>query len=279
MDAATLDDEVWGKPWYAGARALVYRKDVFEKVGIKSPPKTWDELTAAAEKIKAKGGGIYPFAANGLSEHYYLPTIWQAGGEIATEDGDTWKAALNSPEGVEAIDFYTSFYKKGFSPKASIGWEEPDAQEAFVNGDVAMLIAGGWTYNSIIDTKKDLKAKTGVALAPAGPSGKDTAFAGGSHLVVFDESKNETTANAFVDFMLEPANLNKFTSQIGFLPGTKCRHRGVRLPRRPGPQAVRRAAARALGRVPAVAAVGRAGGREHLRRPDPERHARQGDAG
>ncbi len=221
VDAATLDDEVWGKPWYAGARSLVYRKDVFEKAGISSPPKTWDELMAAAEKIKAKGGGIYPFAANGLSEHYYLPTIWQAGGEIATEDGDTWKAALNSPEGVEAIDFYTSFYKKGFSPKASIGWEEPDAQEAFVNGDVAMLIAGGWTYNSIIDTKKELKAKTGVALAPAGPSGKDTAFAGGSHLVVFEESENKTTANAFVDFMLEPSNLNEFTSQIGFLPGTK----------------------------------------------------------
>ena len=25
VDAATLDDEVWGKPWYAGARALIYR--------------------------------------------------------------------------------------------------------------------------------------------------------------------------------------------------------------------------------------------------------------
>ena len=84
-----------------------------------------------------------------------------------------------------------------------------------------MMIAGGWTYNSIIQTKPELKTKTGIVLAPAGPSGKDTAFAGGSHLVVFKESKNETTANAFVDFMLEPANLNKFTSQIGFLPGTK----------------------------------------------------------
>src|SRR5688500_12933091 len=44
VDAATLDDEVWGKPWYAGARALIYRKDVFKKAGIAEPPKTWDEL-------------------------------------------------------------------------------------------------------------------------------------------------------------------------------------------------------------------------------------------
>jgi N,N'-diacetylchitobiose transport system substrate-binding protein len=193
---------------------------VFKKAGIAEPPKTWDELKAAAAAIKQKGGGIYPIALNGLTEHYYLPTIWQAGGEIATQDGDSWKAAVDSPEAVQAIDYYTSFYKQGYTPKAAIGWEEPDAQEAFINGDIAMLIAGGWTYNSIIQTKPELKSKIGTALAPAGPSGKDTAFAGGSHLVVFKESKNTEAANAFVDFMLEPANLNKFTSEIGFLPGT-----------------------------------------------------------
>jgi N,N'-diacetylchitobiose transport system substrate-binding protein len=219
IDAATLDDEVWGKPWYAGARALIYRKDVLKKAGVE-PPKTWDELKTAAATIKQKGGGIYPIAYTGLTEHYYLPTIWQAGGEIATKDGDSWKAALNSPEAVQAIDFYTSFYKKGYTPKAAIGWEEPDAQEAFINGDIAMLVAGGWTYNSIIQTKPELESKIGTVLEPAGPSGKDTAFAGGSHLVVFKESENTETANAFVDFMLEPANLNKFTSEIGFLPGT-----------------------------------------------------------
>jgi N,N'-diacetylchitobiose transport system substrate-binding protein len=219
VDAATLDDEVWGKPWYAGARALIYRKDVLKKAGVE-PPKTWDELEAAAAAIKAKGGGIYPIAFNGLTEHYYLPTIWQAGGEIATREGDTWKAALNSPEAVEAIDYYTSFYKEGYTPKAAIGWEEPDAQEAFINGDIAMLVAGGWTYNSIIQTKPELESKIGTTLEPAGPSGKDTAFAGGSHLVVFKESENIEAANAFVDFMLEPANLNEFTSEIGFLPGT-----------------------------------------------------------
>ena len=30
----------------------------------------------------------------------------------------------------------------GLLPKASIGWEEPDAQKAFINGDIAMLIGG-----------------------------------------------------------------------------------------------------------------------------------------
>ena len=183
VDAATLDDKVWGKPWYAGSRALIYRKDVLEKAGVE-PPTTWDEMKAAAQAIKTKVPDIFPVGYTGLTEHMYLPTIWQAGGEIATQDGDTWKAALNSPQAAEAIDYYASFYKDGLAPKDAIGWEEPDAQTAFANGDLAMLVAGGWTYQAIIDTKPELKDKIGTVLEPAGPS-SNTAFAGGSHLVVF----------------------------------------------------------------------------------------------
>src|SRR4051794_30887732 len=219
VDAATLDGKVYGKPWYAGARSLIYRKDMLAKAGVQ-PPKTWDEMMAAAKAIKAKVPGVYPVSFTGLSEHMYLPTIWQAGGQIATQNGDSWKSALNSPEAAKEIDYYTSFNKQGLAPKAAVGWEEPDAQTAFVNGDVAMLIAGGWTYNSIIATKPELKSKIGTALTPAGPSGKGTAFAGGSHLVEFRESKNQALAAAFIDFMLQPDQLNKFTSEIGFLPGT-----------------------------------------------------------
>ncbi len=220
VDAATLNGKVYGKPWYAGARALIFRKDILEKAGIDKPPATWDEMMAAAKQIKAKVPNVYPVSYTGLSEHMYLPTIWQAGGQIATQSGDSWKSALNSPEAAKALEYYASFYKDGLDPKAAVGWEEPDAQTAFINGDVAMLIAGGWTYNSIIDTKPALKDKIGTALEPAGPSGKDTAFAGGSHLVQFQESKNKDLGAAFVDFMLEPTELNKFTSAVGFLPGT-----------------------------------------------------------
>jgi len=53
VDAATLNGKVWGKPWYAGSRALIYRKDVLKKAGV-DVPKTWDELLAASKAIKAK---------------------------------------------------------------------------------------------------------------------------------------------------------------------------------------------------------------------------------
>ena len=176
-------------------------------------------MKTAAQAIKTKVPDVFPVGYTGLTEHMYLPTIWQAGGEIATQDGDTWKAALNSPQAAEAIDYYASFYKDGLAPKDAIGWEEPDAQTAFANGDIAMLVGGGWTYQAIIDTKPEMKDKIGTVLEPAGPS-SNTAFAGGSHLVTFKESKSPELATAFVDFMLKPDELNKFTNGVGFLPGT-----------------------------------------------------------
>ena len=66
VDAATLDGKVYGKPWYAGARSLIYRKDILEKAGVK-PPKNWDEMMAAAKAIKAKVKGVYPVSFTGLS--------------------------------------------------------------------------------------------------------------------------------------------------------------------------------------------------------------------
>jgi N,N'-diacetylchitobiose transport system substrate-binding protein len=38
--------------------------------------------------------------------------------------------------------------------------------------------------------------------------------------VQFQESKNKALGAAFIDFMLQPEQLNKFTGEIGFLPGT-----------------------------------------------------------
>ena len=38
-------------PWYAGVRAIVYRKDVFEEHGLEVPT-TWEEIVTAGKKLK-----------------------------------------------------------------------------------------------------------------------------------------------------------------------------------------------------------------------------------
>src|SRR5690606_35605713 len=51
-EAGTYDGELYGMPWYAGVRSLVYRTDVFDELGLDAP-QSWDDIVAAGEAIKA----------------------------------------------------------------------------------------------------------------------------------------------------------------------------------------------------------------------------------
>jgi multiple sugar transport system substrate-binding protein len=49
-------DAVYAIPVDGGPMAMIYRTDVFEKYGLKTPPQTWAEYAEAAAKVKAAGG-------------------------------------------------------------------------------------------------------------------------------------------------------------------------------------------------------------------------------
>ena len=50
----TYDGKVYGLPYYADTISFIYNKKILEDAGI-AVPTTWDEVTAAAEKLKAGG--------------------------------------------------------------------------------------------------------------------------------------------------------------------------------------------------------------------------------
>ena len=92
-----MDGKLYGMPWYAGVRSVIYRTDVFEKAGVK-PPTTWDELVKVGDTLKAKEPKMITFPVAGDSEYGVYPFIWGNQGEIAEEDGITWKSDIGSTE-------------------------------------------------------------------------------------------------------------------------------------------------------------------------------------
>lgn len=208
-----------GLPWYAGARALVYNAGVFDELDL-SPPEDWDELVEVGETIQAETDmnafGVVGAGAN----HFVLPMVWQAGGEIAVQEGDTWEARMDSPEAVEAFDYWTSlFTEHEFAPSGALNWNVNDAQQAFIQEDLAMFIGLGVNVDMIEAENPELD--TGVALLPEGPGGNRDTFAGGSHLVRFADSDAPETAQAYIDFLLEDDRVAEFASEVGFFPGTE----------------------------------------------------------
>src|SRR3712207_9419812 len=46
------DNKLYGLPKDHNTLAMFYNKDMLQQAGVTTPPKTWDELRAAAQKLK-----------------------------------------------------------------------------------------------------------------------------------------------------------------------------------------------------------------------------------
>ncbi|MGZ4501301.1 MAG: sugar ABC transporter substrate-binding protein [Nocardioidaceae bacterium] len=222
VDAGTIRGKLYGMPWYAGVRSIIYRTDVFKKAGITTPPTTWAQLVADGDTIKKAEPKMTTFPVAGDSEYGVYPFIWGNGGQIAEQSGKTWKSDISSTKAQQGISFYTDLAKKhGFSTPAATTWDEADLSDAFSRGDVAMMIAGSWTPGALVQANPDLKGKIGAFPIPGPHGGVSPSFLGGSHLSVFNTAKNPDLAWALVKMMTTGRFAQEWSKQSGFFPGTK----------------------------------------------------------
>ncbi|WP_329428247.1 extracellular solute-binding protein [Streptosporangium sp. NBC_01495] len=220
IDSTVLDGVSYAVPYDTGVRALIYRKDLLDKEGL-GAPKTWDELLTAATTVQKANPGVNGYGIIGGNAWYYLPMVWQWGGDIATQEGGAWKAQVASPEATAAFTFYAELLTKhNLSPKGSVTWQGADAAKAFALGQVAMMVGGSWDLKTILAQNPEMEKQLGTAPLPSGPGGNNDTFAGGSNLAIFKGCENKATAKSFVDFMLETDNLVSVTTKIGLLPAT-----------------------------------------------------------
>lgn len=219
--AGEVDGKLYGMPWYAGVRSVIYRTDVFDELGIKAPT-TWDEWLAAAQKIKTAKPDLVAMPVAGNNEYGVYPFVWGAGGEIATQQDGKWKSQLDSAEARRGIQFYTDLATKhGLSSPAAATWKETDLLDNFVQGKLAMMISGSWTPATIMSKAPDLKGKIGAFPIPGEKSGISPSFVGGSHLAVFSESKNGDLAWKLVQMMTVGKFASEWATQSGYFPGLK----------------------------------------------------------
>ncbi|MCB5282929.1 MULTISPECIES: sugar ABC transporter substrate-binding protein [unclassified Arthrobacter] len=221
LESGTYDGELYGMPWYAGVRSIVYRTDVFEELGL-TPPTTWQELVDVATVIKAKRPDLIPFPVPGDAEMLAYPWVWGAGGDISVQKGGSWASGLAGDKAREGIQFYTGLATKhGFSTAGATTWKETDVLDNFARGKVAMAISGSWTPASIVGKAPELKGKLGAIPIPGKDGGISPSVLGGSHLSVFNTAKNQDLAWAFVKLLGTGKFAQEWADQSGYFPGLK----------------------------------------------------------
>ena len=85
-------------PWDTGPLGLIYRQDLLEKAGVKTPIKTWDEFAAAAIKYHKANPKSYLVNLPGGQTGQWLGMYWQNGARPFTSDPKNVKARPHRPE-------------------------------------------------------------------------------------------------------------------------------------------------------------------------------------
>lgn len=148
----TIDGKVMAVAFMANAQHQVYRKDVLEKVGVQ-PPKSYEEMLEAAEKIRAAGIMQYPvggaYAAGWNLGQEFVNMYIGMGGEFFKPG--TAEVAVNNDQGVAALEMMKKLtgymnpdYLTHDSNATSAEWEA---------GNVALMNMWGSRTGVLVDTE------------------------------------------------------------------------------------------------------------------------------
>ena len=142
-EPATIDGHLYGAPSFAGDRAVIYNKTMWAAAGITEAPKTFDELTADLDKVKAANpaSDFAPFYFPGQFWYGGMQWVWDAGGDIATEQNKKWTGGFSSAEAQEGLANFKEFQNK-YSSVASqtIDTDKPAQEQIFADGKTGAIL-------------------------------------------------------------------------------------------------------------------------------------------
>lgn len=200
LESVLWEDRMYGLPYDGESTGLFYRTDLFEAAGIAEPPKTWDELQAAAEALTTGDQyGYILFAPE--AAYYWYPFLWQNGGEILSADGT--EILFNNDAGKEAAEFYVGLAQ--YSPPDYLNSNSYDGRVAFATGQVAMYVAGAWFASVMQDEYPDIVDQWSAAPLPQKVRCATTIA--GDALIIPEQGKNHDAAWKWIEFLSAPQNM------------------------------------------------------------------------
>lgn len=223
-EAGTYDGSLYGVPYYAGARIMIYRTDLFEAAGIEVPT-TLDETLDAAialQDANADTPNFSGFYLPGRNWYAMLSYLWEYGGDIATQEDGQWVGQLDSAESIAGLQAWLDVFEQGNAAPA----DGDDANDyiAFCNGEVGMMPAPGWKPGQILnedDGCPDMEANIGVFALPGVDAGTTApVFLGGSVLSVPTNSDNPELAKDLIEVMVSAEYQARF-AENGTIPALK----------------------------------------------------------
>ena len=165
----TVEGKLYAAPFYGESAMIMYRKDLFEKAGLKMPENpTWEFIGDAARKITDRNADINGICLRGKAgwgeNMAFITALTNSfGGRWFDEN---WKPQFDQPEWKNSLQFYVDLMKDaGPSGAASNGFNEN--LTLFQQGKCGMWIDATVAASFVSNPKDSTVAdKVGYALFP-----------------------------------------------------------------------------------------------------------------
>jgi N,N'-diacetylchitobiose transport system substrate-binding protein len=224
-DPATVDGSLYGVPGFAGARAVIYNKQMWADAGITSAPTTYEELTADLDKVKAKNtaSDFSTFYMPGQYWYAGMQFVWDAGGQIASEKDGKWSAGFGDAKAQQGLQDFKDF-ATAYSTKASatLNTDSPDMNQIFADGKASAILSTSGALGLIEKANPKMTADQLGSFPFPGKSGKtQPVMLGGSDWGIAAKSKNTDLALQWTKIAAGPDVQSKYVyGDNGWIPNS-----------------------------------------------------------
>ena len=216
IDEGQMDGVQYSLPYVVGNPRLIWANmSVLAEAGIETLPGTWEEFNVAATTVSQetdKYGVMMPWgnASRGMMNSCFFPFLWQAGGDIFTED--TSATAFNSEAGLAAAGFLMGLFDSGAMPGIVTGMNSDEVEASFLDGQCA-FITGGSTLLPILE-EGGIEAEFIDSLTNQGKA----TFMANDGLIITEACPNKELAGKMLEHWTSAENMARFHAEVAEFP-------------------------------------------------------------
>ncbi len=216
----TYKDDIYSIGQFEVALALFSRQSILDKYGIRKAtmeqPWSRDELLDALKVLKESGEFAYPLdMRTGWKGEWYsygfAPMLQSYGADlIDRNDYRTAEGLLNDKQAVAWGEFFQNLFTQGYVDR------NPSDDKAFSQQRAALDYVGSWEMANHVNSYGD-----DLVVMPVPDFGNGPVIGGGSwHWGITQGCAHAEGAAAFLDYILQPAEIAAMSKATGMIPST-----------------------------------------------------------
>lgn len=191
VETAMWKDRMYAIPKHTNVQLLWYRKSL-----VPTPPQTWDEMIAMAQKLKAEGQQTYQIGVTGGQYEGYVVNVNNFlnmyGAQIVNADSTQ---ATVGPKTVEALAMMQKLASSGVTSASLSNNQEPEIFAELQNGQSAFSVNWPYVLAAMREASPDVAKDLGFAPMPSLQDGvAPKVTLGGMNFAVSSYSKHPNEA-------------------------------------------------------------------------------------